>query len=106
LASVATVVRTASREALQDAKPQGSEHATFALLIGADGRVRHVTPVELSNVAAYDDALGAAVQNIATFGPPPAALIAGHDAVALNVVFQGSSVAVRVADPAATTPDR
>jgi|HubBroStandDraft_6_1064221.scaffolds.fasta_scaffold03519_4 hypothetical protein len=106
LASVATVVRTVSREALQDAKPQGSEHATFALLIGADGRVRHVTPVELSNVAAYDDALGAAVQNIATFGPPPAALIAGHDAVALNVVFQGSNVAVRVADPAATTPDR
>jgi len=106
LASVATVVRTASHEALQDAKPQGSEHATFALLIGADGRVRHVTPVELSNVAAYDDALGAAVQNIATFGAPPAALIAGHDAVALDVVFQGSSVAVRAADPAATTPDR
>ncbi len=106
LASVESVVRTASRSALQDAKPQGSEHATFALLIGADGRVRHVTPVELSNVAAYDDALGAAVQNIATFGPPPAALIAGRDAVALSVVFQGSDVAVHVADPTVTTPDR
>jgi hypothetical protein len=106
LASVETVVRGASRQALQDAKPQGSEHATFALLIGADGRVRHMTPVELSNVAAYDDALGAAVQDIATFGAPPADLLAGHDAVALTVVFQGSKVNVRAVEPAATTPDR
>ncbi|HZS60741.1 MAG TPA: protein kinase [Gemmatimonadaceae bacterium] len=111
LATVDSAVRSAWHQALNGTTPTGSERATFDLTIGPAGRVLHVTPVHLSDVPAYDDALGVAVQNIPSFAPPPASLDNGHEGVSLRLAFQGSDVLVHVLDatkppPAPTTPDQ
>jgi serine/threonine-protein kinase len=96
LATVDSAVRSAWHLALNGTTPTGSERATFDLTIGPAGRVLHVTPVHLSDVPAYDDALGVALQNIPSFAPPPPSISN------LRLVFQGADVFVHVLP---TTPD-
>jgi serine/threonine-protein kinase len=77
-------------QALEGYQPKGGERAEFQLTMDATGRVVQVTPISVSNQAAYDDPVESSLQRIVTFGPPPPRV--GRE---LRVQFHGVGLTVK-----------
>ncbi len=97
LRRVETIVRDVWRQS-RSATPSASESADYTIAVDETGRVVDVRSVRASD-AAYSAPIAAAIQHLAGFGPPPAALgRAPGDVLRIDLHFGGVTVS---ASPAA-----